>query len=266
MRGAAASGSGGDYYSVLGVEPGATLEQIRVAYRNLALRFHPDRNRSQHAEKKFQSVSEAYATLANARRRVAYDRALRAKGASERSNRLAPICCSECGRVASQPRIITFRYVISYLVWSRVRSTEGIFCASCGKKEGLRASARSAITGWWSPLGLVLTPYIILSNAFGGRRQRVADQKLLLLNAEAFLTVKEARLAYALAHQVRRSGEPSLADRALNAMLQAKTLDQTVRDSRLADPWKLNFKYVLSHALLALTAPAVLAAAVLVLR
>jgi hypothetical protein len=266
MQGATATGPGGDYYSVLGVEPGATLEQIRAAYRKLALRFHPDRNRSENAEKSFQSVSEAYATLANARRRVAYDRALLAKGVAARPQRLAPICCSECGRATAQPRILTFQYVTSYLVWSKVRSTEGIFCAGCGKKEGLRASARSAAMGWWSPMGLILTPYTIALNAVGGRRQRAADQKLLLLNAEAFLAVKEARLAYALAQQVRRSGEAPLAERALSAMLQAKALDETLRDSRLADPWKLSFKHVSSHALLALSAPVVLAAAALVLH
>jgi hypothetical protein len=115
-------------------------------------------------------------------------------------------------------------------------------------------------------MGLILTPYTIALNAVGGRRQRAADQKLLLLNAEAFLAVKEARLAYALAQQVRRSGEAPLAERALSAMLQAKALDETLRDSRLADPWKLSVKHVSSHALLALSAPVVLAAAALVLH
>ena len=55
--------SEGDYCKVLGVAEGATAEQIRRAYRRLAMRYHPDRNKSPDAAEKFKQVREAYAVL-----------------------------------------------------------------------------------------------------------------------------------------------------------------------------------------------------------
>ena len=64
-----------DYYEVLGVERGATDQQIKSAYRKLALKFHPDRNPGDHAaEERFKEAAEAYAVLADADKRHLYDR------------------------------------------------------------------------------------------------------------------------------------------------------------------------------------------------
>ena len=62
-----------DYYEVLGVAKGAKKEQIKDAYRKLALAFHPDRNKSPEAEAKFKEVSEAYAVLSDGEKRKQYD-------------------------------------------------------------------------------------------------------------------------------------------------------------------------------------------------
>ena len=62
-----------DYYEVLGVHREASDEEIKKAYRRLALQFHPDRNPSHDAEEKFKEASEAYEVLCDASRRQVYD-------------------------------------------------------------------------------------------------------------------------------------------------------------------------------------------------
>lgn len=63
-----------DYYEVLGVPRTATKEEIKKAYRKLALKLHPDRNPSPQAEEAFKELSEAYAVLSDDEKRALYDR------------------------------------------------------------------------------------------------------------------------------------------------------------------------------------------------
>jgi molecular chaperone DnaJ len=72
-----------DYYEVLGVDRSATPEQIKQAYRQLALKWHPDRNPSAEATDRFREIAEAYAVLSDVTKRAAYDSAGHA-GVSER--------------------------------------------------------------------------------------------------------------------------------------------------------------------------------------
>jgi molecular chaperone DnaJ len=63
-----------DYYEVLGVDRGAGEQELKSAYRKLALQFHPDRNPGDHAaEEKFKEAAEAYSVLSDAQKRAAYD-------------------------------------------------------------------------------------------------------------------------------------------------------------------------------------------------
>lgn len=62
-----------DFYKILGVPKNATQDQIKQAYRDLALKFHPDRNKERGSEDTFKKINEAYAVLGDPEKRRQYD-------------------------------------------------------------------------------------------------------------------------------------------------------------------------------------------------
>jgi len=62
-----------DYYQILGISKNATPDEIKRAYRKLALQYHPDRNKTKEAEGKFKEVTKAYEVLSDLTKKQVYD-------------------------------------------------------------------------------------------------------------------------------------------------------------------------------------------------
>lgn len=62
-----------DYYQILGLSKNSTPEEIKKAYRKLALEYHPDRNKTKEADAKFKEVTKAYEILSDPQKKQAYD-------------------------------------------------------------------------------------------------------------------------------------------------------------------------------------------------
>ncbi len=62
-----------DYYEVLGISKNASKDEIKKAFRTLAMKYHPDRNKAPDAEEKFKEINEAYEVLSDDKKRKTYD-------------------------------------------------------------------------------------------------------------------------------------------------------------------------------------------------
>lgn len=64
---------GKDYYKILGVAKTASDDDLKKAYRKLALKYHPDKNKTPGAEERFKEIAEAYEILSDKKKRQVYD-------------------------------------------------------------------------------------------------------------------------------------------------------------------------------------------------
>lgn len=127
-------------YRVLGVPPGTPMEQLHLAYRQQALRFHPDRSPEGHAQ--FCRITEAYSTLRQALGAVALSRPV---GVCAQCGRVAELfktvtgrsCCAECclntrRRFLPLPQFVTISCVAT-IVLLLAAAACGLFCSETGE-------------------------------------------------------------------------------------------------------------------------------------
>ncbi|WP_185969863.1 J domain-containing protein [Rhizobium straminoryzae] len=252
-------------YRALGIQPSANSDEIRTAYRKLAKDTHPDTSQDQNTEK-FQKIAAAYEVLGNPLRRAAYDRsAYKAPTQETQTKVIDPICCSRCGQVTAQPRHIVFFRVYSFIFMTTRNPVQGIFCASCAKKEAARSSIITLIAGWWGvPWGPLYSVGSIIGNGFGGQHKRSADEAMIWYNALAFLSHGHMQLSYALAMQSKNALDKEIAKNAdeLTRLLERSGVDP--KQGKLKNPWRTSVLSATTYCLMAFALPGALAAALFV--
>ena len=84
-----------DYYEVLGLKKGASDDEIKKAFRKMAMKYHPDKNPGdKEAEEKFKEINEAYAVLSDAEKK--------SKNAANAARKAAALCRMYAGKRAKQ--------------------------------------------------------------------------------------------------------------------------------------------------------------------
>jgi hypothetical protein len=250
------------YYAALGLSPGAGEAAIRAAYRQRVKAVHPDRDPSSRAREEFRRLLEAHAVLKDVIRRAEYDSAAPDAAVLDGEAAPMPVACESCGCLTAQPRFVAFRTVRSYLIWAKLGRLDGIFCRDCADHAAAKASVVSWLWGWWSLPGLLLTPWALLVNLFGGSKPKRDNARLLIRQSRAFLARGDADLAHSLARQAKGFvRDPD--DRARVAALLRVT-DGAQGGRRLKSRWRPGGRVFLAQALPLLALPATLAVFVLI--
>jgi len=247
------------YYAVLGLDPEADADEIRAAYRQRVKVVHPDRDPSTRAREEFRRLMEAYAVLKDVIRRAEYDSAAPDDSGAEGDFTPMPVACGTCGSLTAQPRYVVFRTVRSYLIWAKLGRLDGIFCRDCADHAAAKASIVSWLWGWWSLPGLILTPFALLANLFGGSKPRRENTRILLRQARAFLGRGDLVLARSLAEQAD-SFARTPDDRArIAALLRATEGAVSGHQRRLKSRWRIGGRVFLAQALPLLALPVTIA-------
>ncbi|MEI9407652.1 J domain-containing protein [Mesorhizobium salmacidum] len=247
-------------YAVIGVSPVATAEEIKNAFRRRAKETHPDTSSNPSATL-FQQVNAAYKILSDPEARAEYDSSGYQASAEEvRHKQLDPVCCSRCKQATAQPRYVVFRRVYSFILATIRTPVQGIFCASCARKEAFRSSLITMCTGWWGvPWGPIYTIGVILGNGFGGEYSKEAEERLTWYNCLAFLSRGNVDLAYSLAQMSRKASDPEISSRATELSRELEKTGVDPKRSRLKNPWNFGLVERLKHLAMVAAVPLVVA-------
>ena len=190
------------YYHVLQVDPEAESEVIDAAYRRLARLYHPDVSKSPNALRKMQEINAAYEVLHDPVKRRQYDESLKRSRKqetteetqqtkkAETANESAPeddplshpdfpVCCQGCGRSDATLRISIFRYAISVIFKTFLRTWGGVYCVACRRRRMFFAKLLTFFLGWWGiPFGILYT-LLVLFEPSEGKVEREANGSYL---------------------------------------------------------------------------------------
>jgi hypothetical protein len=234
------------YYAALGVDPKADVAEIRAAYRRRAKDLHPDRNPGPRAKEEFQLLVAAYETLGNPEKRAEYDTLASAstvdratKRTHESTEVIEPIQCSSCGTVSEQPRYVVFWTVMSFLLVTIRKPTQGVLCHHCAGDKAIKASVLTWLLGWWGiPWGPMWSIYYLLRNLLGGDKPSDANAALLGRHALAFAQGCKYALANAVIQQALLFASNSNIRTSLEHLRESmKSSDKTDSYSSLKDAW-----------------------------
>jgi len=251
-------------YDALGVKPSATADELKSAYRKLAKETHPDTSQSESSER-FHRISAAYEVLGDPMRRAEYDGlSYKTEGTRAKTRILDPICCSRCEQVTAQPRYVVFFRVFSFVLFTTRTPVQGIFCASCAKKEGLKSSVITFFTGWWGvPWGPIYSIGAIIGNGFGGKHDQSVDERMIWYNALAFLSRGNLQLSYALATRSKHTLDKDIAKDASELVTHLEAAGVDPKQSNLKDPWRTPMLTGAGHLLMAFALPVALMSGIL---
>lgn len=251
------------YYARLGLEPDATDTDIKSAFRKLAKEHHPDSGNVTDGGARFRALREAYAILSDGETRAAYNSlsaTTEATASRQSGRRIEPISCESCRKITAQPRFVVYRHVVSFVLGTVRTPVQGIFCAECANSKGLKATAISAIAGWWGvPWGPLYTLSEGLRNAFGGSSDIVNNERLLWHNALAFGMNGQSRLSLALADKLRGARDRDIAAGAAKLIEHFRVQGIELGLASLKDPWLTSPGRVAIHLLLVAALPAAIA-------
>jgi hypothetical protein len=233
------------YYAILEVDPSASVDHVKRAYKAKAQKLHPDKNSSANATFDFQRLNEAYQVLGNPDSRSEYDaRAYVLEDQEpERGPRVfQPIACCVCGKISVQPRYVIYRQVISFLFATYRSGCQGVFCAKCGATRAYRTSGITWLLGWWGiPWGPIYSVHAIVRNMLG-EQPAITNFRVLAMQAAHFAAKDQMDIARLLADQALEfvpkipafcSNQESSADHGLRSLLT------TIRDSTPAPARRL---------------------------
>ena len=193
------------YYNILGINSNSTANEIKAAYRRMAMDLHPDRNQGKDTTAEFQKLQKAYEILSNEKLRQKYDAdssvpPTQSTNDQDSYKSFDPIVCSVCSAVTAQPRYKVFYSVISYFFGATRRPHQGIFCSKCEVKTAIKASAITMIVGWWSIPGFIWSFMTLFENLVGGSFY-LQNAKLQSYQAMYFARVGKVDLARAVAQE-----------------------------------------------------------------